>query len=210
MQRIGLIGFIQMLTSLSGIILLPILTKNLSIEDYGMWAQISVTIDMVPGLVMLGLPYTMVRFLPTIEKKEEIQETFYSIFFIVLFTSGLASLVLYFFSSQIASKLFDNNIIIVKILSLIVFVECLNNLLLNYLRAKEQIKKYSLIIFYSTTSQLLIISFFVLMGKGILGATIGMLIKTVILFSVTTFKVIPEIGIKKPLFKNINEYLKFG
>lgn len=205
-----MIGATQMLASLSGIILLPILTKNLSIEDYGMWTQINVTIGMIPGLVMLGLPYTMVRFLPGLKKKEEIQETFYSIFFVVLFTSGVASLLLYLFSGKIASRLFDNNILIVKILSLIVFTECLNNLLLNYLRAKEQIKKYSLLILLNNIFQLLIISLFILMGKGILGATAGLLIKTVTLFIITAYNVISEIGIRKPLFKNIKEYLNFG
>jgi len=199
-----------MLTSLSGIILLPILTKNLSIEDYGIWAQINVTIGMIPGLAMLGLPYTMVRFLPTLKKEEEIQETFYSIFFLVLFTSGATSLLLYLFSEQIASRIFDNNTLIVKILSFIIFIECLNTLSINYLRAREQIKKYSSIAFLNVTFQILTISSFVLMGKGILGATIGLLITTVILFSITTCKVISEIGIRKPLFTNIKEYLKFG
>ena len=41
-QRIGLIGLTNLLISLSGIILLPILTKTLPIEEYGVWVQISV------------------------------------------------------------------------------------------------------------------------------------------------------------------------
>lgn len=209
-QRIGLIGITQILVSFSSIILLPILTKNLSIEEYGMWAQINVTISMVPGLIMLGLPYTLVRFLPALKGKEEIQEAFYSIFFIVLFTSGAASLLLYMFSGQVASRLFDNNIIIVKILSLIIFIECLNSLLLNYLRAREQMKKYSSMVFLDTTSQLLIVSLFVIMDKGILGATVGQLLKTILLFAIISYKLFPEIGIQRPLFRNIKEYLQFG
>ena len=41
-QRIGLIGITNLLVSLSGIILLPILTKNIPIEEYGVWVQIGV------------------------------------------------------------------------------------------------------------------------------------------------------------------------
>ena len=70
-QRIGLTGLTNLLITLSGILLIPILTKTLSIEEYGIWAQIMVTIGLVPSIVMLGLPYTMVRFLAGAEKKRE-------------------------------------------------------------------------------------------------------------------------------------------
>lgn len=209
-QRIGLVGLTNVLLSLSGIILLPILTKNMSIEDYGIWTQIYVTIGIFPGLVTFGLPYATVRFLPALNNKLEIQETFYSIFFFVLFTSGTASLLFYLFSETIALSLFDGNDSVVKILSLIILFECLNTLLLSYFRANEQIKRYSSVVLLQTTSQIFIVSLFVLMGKGILGATFGLLIKTFIIFLVMFYNIISEIGIHKPHFKKINEFLNFG
>lgn len=133
-QRVGLIGITNLLIGLSGIILLPILTKTLPIEEYGLWVQIVVTIGLIPAVVMLGLPYTMVRFLAAAKKKEEIQEGFYSIAFIVLFTSAIASLLLFLFSKSLAAGLLDGNVVIAKILSLIIFIECLNGLLLNFFR----------------------------------------------------------------------------
>ena len=36
-QRVGLVGIVNLLVSLSGIIMLPILTKTLPIEEYGIW-----------------------------------------------------------------------------------------------------------------------------------------------------------------------------
>jgi len=61
-RRIGLIGITNLLIGLSGLILLLILTKTLPIEEYGTYVQLTVTIGLFPGIVMLGLPYTMVRF----------------------------------------------------------------------------------------------------------------------------------------------------
>jgi O-antigen/teichoic acid export membrane protein len=58
-QRIGLVGATNLLLGLSSIILLPILTKILTIADYGVWAQISVTVALVPGIATLGLPFTV-------------------------------------------------------------------------------------------------------------------------------------------------------
>lgn len=209
-QRIGLIGVTNLLLGLSGIILLPILTKNIPVEEYGIWAQINVTIGIVPAVALLGLPYTMVRFLPSLKNKKDIQETFYSIFFLVLFTSLFSSLMIYIFSKSIAFSLFDSNVLIVKILSLVVFLECLNNLFINYFRANQQIKIYSAIMFIQTSLLILLVSFFVLSGRGIFGATLGLLIRSGIVFLIMAFLIVSEVGIGVPGFKNMSGYLSFG
>ena len=209
-QRIGLIGITQLLISLSGIILLPILTKNIPIEEYGIWVQISVTIGLIPAVVMLGLPYTMVRFLAAAKKREEIQEGFYSIAFIVLFTSAIASGLLFLFSEPIATSLFDGNITIARILPLIVFIACLNGLLLNFFRTFQQIKRYSIISFIQTYLNVALVAYFVLSGYGIFGAVIGLLISSAFVFLIMASLVISEIGIKIPKFTHIREYLAFG
>jgi O-antigen/teichoic acid export membrane protein len=209
-QRIGLVGVTNLLLGLSGIILLPILTKNLPVEDYGIWAQINVTIGIVPAVAAFGLPYTMVRFLPSLSNKEEIQDIFYTIFFLVLLTSAIVSTLIYMLSESIASTLFENNVIIVKILALTVFIECLNYIFIGYFRANQQIKRYSKLMFIQTSLLILLVSFFVLSGKGIIGATLGLLIKSGVLFLIMAFVITSEIGIVTPKFKRVNEYLNFG
>ena len=209
-QRIGLIGITNLFMSLSGIILLPILTKNIPIEDYGIWVQISVTIGLIPAVVMLGLPYTMVRFLAAAKKREEIQEGFYSIAFIVLFTSAIASFLLFLLSKPIAAALFDNDLTIARILSLIVFIECLNGLLLNFFRTFQQIKRYAMFSFIRTYLNVALVAYFVLSGYGIFGAVIGLLTSGFFVFLVMTSLIISEIGIKIPKFTHIREYLAFG
>ena len=209
-QRVGLIGITNLLLSLSGIILLPILTKNIPIEEYGIWVQIVVTIGLIPGIVMLGLPYTMVRFLAAAKTREEIQEGFYSIAFIVLFTSATASLLLFLFSKPIAATLFDNNLTIARILSLIVFIECFNGLLLAFFRTFQQIKRYSMFLFIRTFLNVALVAYFVLSGYGIFGAIMGLLISSFFVFLIMASFIISEIGIKIPKFTHIREYLAFG
>ncbi|KGK98393.1 polysaccharide biosynthesis protein [Methanococcoides methylutens] len=209
-QRVGLVGVTNLLLGLSGIILLPILTKNISIEDYGAWAQVLVTIGIVPATVMLGLSYTMVRFLPSAKEREEKQEIFYSIFFLVLIASLVATTLIYAFSSTLASVLFNGDIAIVKILSLIVFIECLNNLFFNYFRATQQIKKYSSLLFIQTCLFLILVAFFIFMGAGLFGALIGLLLKGLIIFLISGYSIVLEIGIKYPRFIYLKEFLIFG
>ena len=62
-KRIGLLGITNLLVALNTIILIPILTKNFSASDYGIWVQVLTTFFLITSIVGLGLPYTIVRFI---------------------------------------------------------------------------------------------------------------------------------------------------
>jgi O-antigen/teichoic acid export membrane protein len=209
-QRIGLISATNLFLGLSNIILLPILTKNLSIADYGIWTQFSITISLVPGIVTLGLPFTMTRFLPSAKTIEDVKDIFNSILVIVSMSSGVVCLFLYFFSGRIASVLFDNNVIIVKILSLVTFSECLNATLNSYFRATQQIKKYSIFLFIQIILYYAFIFIFLFNGRGIIGVTIGLLIESFSLFIIMGYFAFREVGIKIPKFTNLKELINYG
>ncbi len=209
-QRIGLIGLTQLIVGLQGLILLPIFTKNLSIENYGIWAQIVVTIGIVPQLALFGLPFTMVRYIPALKYKDDLQETFYSIFSIVLLSTILTSTILYTFSEQIAYYLFEGDLFVTQILTIIVFFECMILFFLNYLRAKQYIKKYSSIMLIKTFLMIIIVGFFVLNGYGITGAVYGLLTVNLILFLILIILVYNDVGFKFPQFHNLKEFLGFG
>ena len=209
-RRIGLIGVTNLLISLSGLILLPILTKTLPIEEYGTYIQVTVTIGLVPAVVMLGLPYTMVRFLAGAKSREEIQEGYYSIAGITVVTAGLASLALFILAEPIAAALFDNRVAITRILAAIVFLECMNGLQYNYFRTFQQIKRYSSLTFFKTCLQLTLVCTLVLAGYGILGATIGLLVTDVVLLIIMSILIVSKIGVAVPKFRHLREYLSFG
>ena len=61
-RRIGLSAVITPLVTLSNIILLPILTRNLVVSDYGAFALIMITLALLPPLVTLGLHNSLIRF----------------------------------------------------------------------------------------------------------------------------------------------------
>ncbi len=209
-QRIGLIGATNLIGGLSGLILLPILTKTLPIEDYGTYVQIIVTIGLVPAVAMLGLPYTMVRYLAAAESREEIRQGYYSIAGITLITAGGLSLVLYILAEPIAAALFDNQVTVTQILAAIIFLECINGLQINYFRTFQQIKRYSSITLLKTCSQLVLVGILVLAGYGLFGATIGLFITDLILVLTTGVLIVSAIGVAVPKFRHLKEYLSFG
>lgn len=209
-QRIGLIGLMNLLTNLGGIILLPILTKNISVGDYGIWAQVNVTVGLISILILLGLHQSMVRFMAAAKGRDEIQESFYSILLTVAVAGAMVSIIIYSFSDRLAALLFDNNLAVTRVLPLIVFMESINNILFNFFRASQHIKLYSLLSLMSMYLSIVLAYYFVSSGDGILGAVIGLLLSKTAICLVMLVLVLTRIGFKLPNFKKIGEFLSFG
>jgi O-antigen/teichoic acid export membrane protein len=209
-KRIGLVALTNLLVELNSLIMLPLLTKNLPASEYGVWVQISVTIGLIPAVALLGLPYSMVRFLPSAKGRENIREIFYSMAVIISLAGLAATFLIFLFSEPIASAIFDGRQAIVQVLSVVVFVECLNSIPFAYFRSIQQIKKYSAFNFAKVFFSLILVIYFVLSGKGILGAVIGLLLSDILMLFLMGLFVVSDLGASFPKFKNIKEYLAFG
>ncbi|UTB33109.1 MAG: oligosaccharide flippase family protein [Methanobacterium sp. ERen5] len=209
-KRIGLVGITNILVAISSLILIPIMTKSFSTSDYGIWVQINTTIMLIPNIATLGLPYAMLRFVSTEKDKEKIREAFYSITSIVLIFTIIISLFLLLFSNSIASALFNGNVNISNLMSLIVLFACLNSLFLNFFRTFQQMKRYSVFLLIQTYLGLIIMSYFAINGFNIYMVALGLLIVYFITCIIMILFIISNIGFKIPKFKNIVEYLSFG
>jgi O-antigen/teichoic acid export membrane protein len=209
-KRIGLLGITNLLVALNTIILIPILTKNLSSTDYGIWVQVIITFFLITSIANLGLPYTMVRFLSAEKDKDRIKEGFYSMAAVILIVSIFISLIIFIFSNGIAGSLFNNNDDVVKVISLLIVFGTLNSLLIDFFVTLRQMKRYSIILLFQTYLSLTLVSYFAVSGQGILLVVIGFLFSQVVIFLVMISIVIYEIGFKVPKFRYIREYLNFA
>ena len=204
------IGIANVLLALSRIILLPLLTKTLGSYDYGIWAQVQVTISLVLGVVGLGLPYALTRFLPAKTQTEEVREEFWSVFSLVSFTTFVVSLVLVAAAGPIARAFFEGSTEIVRITGLIILIWSLDTTLLSFFRAFRQMKKYALFVVGDTYIELVVIAFLVLKGYGLLGALWAVLAVRSMIFIPLLFLINSQVRIKRPHFSKIKEYLSFG
>jgi len=210
LQRMGLIGTSNFLITITPIILLPILTHNLSIPDYGVWIQFQITITIIPSIAILGLPYTMVRFLSASKSREEIQESFYSILFTVIFASLIAVVALFVLAGPISRALFDGNIAVGQILPFTALMTALMLVFFDYFRASNQMTKYAVLTSLQAYMVVIFAALFVMFGLGIVGAVTGIFITQVLISLIMFALVVKQIGFKIPRFKNLREYLTFG
>jgi O-antigen/teichoic acid export membrane protein len=205
-----IIGVTNVLVALSSLILLPLLTKTLGAYDYGIWAQVQVTISLVLGFVGLGLPYTMTRFLAVKTNREEIQEEFYSVFFVVFLATAIVSIILIVFANFIAGAFFAGATDIVRITGLIILVSSLDSVFLTVFRTFRQMKKYSIFTIANNYGQVGLIAYLVLSGYGILSTVLAVLATMAVMFFILFFLIRSQLGIKRPHFSRLREYLNFG
>lgn len=209
-QRIGLISLTSVLLMIIRILLVPILTKNIPVSEYGIWIQVNATIGLIPPIVGLGLPFAIVRFLAATKDKKELQEGFYSISSIVVIISGLASLIFFIFAIPISQILFNGDLEVTRLLSIILFIESLIGLPMNLFRAMQKIKIYSTFLIIDMILIVSFASYFILSGYGIDGAVFGVLISKILAVVLMAIIVLYEIGFSIPKFTNIKKYISFS
>jgi len=208
-KDVGLIGLTDLLIGLKTLIILPIMTKMLDAENYGIWAQMIVTINLVAPIATLGLPFALVRFLAAEKEKEEIQEGIYSVLTAIFIVGLIISLILIIFSYPI-SNFFGCGQNLIKILAFVILLECLNLVFLNIFRAFQEIKKYSFFIIFLTVGEVGLIAAAVSLGHRLLGAILSLLIIRLATFLIVGALIIKKVGIKFPNFSRIKDYLSFG
>ncbi|MFA4835677.1 MAG: oligosaccharide flippase family protein [Dehalococcoidia bacterium] len=205
-----IIGVSNVLVALSSVISIPLITKTLGANDYGLWSQAQVTMFLLLGFTGLGLPVAMTRFLPAKTNKEEIRDEFYSVLALVSFTALIISIILLVFADFIAEAFFEGATGIVRITGLIILVDSVNVVFLSYLRSFQQMKTYSLFTIAGVYGHLGLVVYLVLSGYGIFSVVLAALVVKVLIFFSLFFLIKRQIGIRWPRFSKIREYLGFG
>jgi len=204
-QRVGLIGVTNLLVGFSGIILLPILTKTLSIHDYGAWVQVIVTLGLASSIAILGLNGAMVRFLPGGSKGAQ-RDMFFSMICIVFIVGLIISVAMILMPGIIAQIVGNEKI--VPILALIVPVYCVNLMFLTFFMAIGQMKRYSLFLLLQTYGDVLLVAY--LVQYGVIGAVSAILFVRIALFVLMSWYVIKELGFSIPTFSRTREHLNYS
>ena len=208
-KRIGVVGIANILISISGLIFIPIITKSFSTADYGVWSQVNTFVSLVPNIVNLGLPYTMVRFLAAEKDKSVIRQSFYSMILLVLASTVVMIVALLIFSAPIADALFDGSMQIMYIVIVMAFFACLDLMLLSYFRTFQQITIYSTFLVLQTYIGVIFSIVLTWMHQPIDVVVLGRLSGFFLVFVAMAILIVRELGFTTKL-KGLKEELKFA
>ncbi|MFC1898801.1 flippase [Chloroflexota bacterium] len=199
--------------SLKGIILLPILTKALGAELYGIWSQILVTIALLTPLALLQLNQAMIRFLAAEEDKRKVSQGLFSIFSAISIFTAILSFAMFIIAKPLAIVIFGdaNAQPFIQIAAFVLFLNVIDQVVLGYFRAFRQMKKYSIFITLQTVIEISLITYFVLsLGLELSGALYSLLVAKGIILIVGLLLIISEIKIVTPSITLLKPYLAFS
>jgi len=211
-RDVGFIGTVQVLTSLGSFFLLPIITKTLGTYDYGLWAQINITVSLISPLALMGLSMGFVRFLSSETETKIIKEAVYSILFFVTVSGLLASLLLYIFAEPLATFGFKDPeaTYFIQAGSFLILLNVIESVSLIYFRVFRQIKRFSYLTLFETFAKLFFILVLLKMGYGLLGVIAATLLVQGLIFLISLLTIISQIGFFIPRFTYMKEYLQFS
>jgi len=208
-KNIFTVGFLDFLGIIQGLVFLSLITKNLGVQDYGVWSQIRITMGLLVSFAFLGLHESLIRFIPGEKDEKKIKEGFYSSASLIFLMNLAISLALMVFSGPL-SEFLKINQIFVRMLSLIIIFESLNNIFLVFIRAKNEIGKYFWFVVSRIILEIVFLVAMILLGHGLFGIIFSLLFIKVMFFLVLFLYVFKKIGFKVPDFSLIRSYLSFG
>lgn len=206
-----LIGLVSIFISIQQIILIPLLTKTLGVESYGIWSSIMLTVELIALIASLGLGYAIIRFFAKFNKKE-VQSGFSSILLASSITGFLLSILLFLISDLIALYIFKDiaSSFFIKLASIMVLVTTLNVIIVNFFNALRKTYSYSFLLILQSLGELLLIFYLVINGFGLGGAILGSLLAKLVVFGLGALSIRFSIKLKKPDFSLLKKYIYYS
>lgn len=165
----------NLFTSLAGLISFPILTKNLSVEEYGAVGLFTITTGLIASINKIGLQHSIMRFGGELDHQSMLANIFYPSLFIILLSSSLilgCGLILGNFTNTI---IFTTIPLVIIISSAI--LESVRSIIENILISKQMSLP---ITFFSFIQRLLSLSSIIIIILFITKSSIGFIIAILI------------------------------
>lgn len=204
-------GISSGLVSLFGLITLPILTKTLSPDLYGVWVQIGVTIGLLLPFITFGFQMSVIRFLSGKEDKHSVSSLFHLMLGFVLLNGLFFSLITFFFQNILSSFIFADISFhrFVPLIGLWLLGQAIFAMNIAFLRGKSKIKLLSLINLSHEVIHVLVLYFVLIVFSGGIGTVLILFIITAFVFSgiMYLFEIVNTVGVSLKI-NNLKAVLK--
>jgi O-antigen/teichoic acid export membrane protein len=189
---------------------LPLLTKNLSVEEYGLWGLVFTTCSLTMPLTSLGLGTAMSRFISSAKNKKSISDGFVSVLLVRLILSLFIAVIIFLYSNKISNAFFGGNSEIVKITSLFVLITTLEPLYNRFLRIIRHVKTLSVLKIVDGYGALLIYILVFYLGGGLFQLILAALLFKVSILIFLIYYLRNRISYVFPDFSILIKFLKYG
>ncbi len=202
------------LLTIRALIFLPIISKTLGSQGYGIWSIIMVTISLLQPVLSLNLSYGFTRFLPASKKDvSKLREDFLSVLITVLGWSLLVMMMLLVSEKFMTTLIFGSQdfVIFVRAIIMLLPATALILLFMDYYRALRRMNVYvtlgALQIALEVASILIFIG---VLHRSLIEAFSAFIIADYLILLVQVVLVMKHLGFSLPHFVHLKEYFKYS
>ena len=197
---------------LLNLVQIPVLTKGLGVNLYGIWSLINIAISLMVPIALISLNLAIVRFLAAENNEDRIRDDLISAFSVVFITGAVLSIFLFLLSDLIASSIFKDvsATYYIKIASVLILINSLYLMSLSFFRMRRSMGLYSLLIVIFNISAVALIITSTLLGYKLTGVLIASVINGIIFILINLIIIHKKIGFKYPTLSHMKSYIRWG
>ncbi len=189
---------------------LPILTKNLSTVDYGVWSLVFTTIALITPFTTLGLGVSMSRFLPSEKNSRNLQNSFFSVLiFRLSIVLGICGIV-FMNKASISNILFEGYDELLLITLVLLVFNTIESLYLRLLTIIRNIRLRSIIKIINGYIPTFIIALLLINNFKLIEVLYSIIAFKLFLVIYLFVNQLIDTGISRPDFSMIKDYLSYG
>lgn len=194
------------------LLLLPIYTHYLSVNDYGVKELISITMNIISMLTTTAVSAAVFRFYFDSEDAKEKDSVIGTAIISIMIIGGLILGSVLLISPMLGQLVLNSReqSFLFNIAATSLCAQTVNGVSLDYLRANRKSLHFIIVSSFSLLTQVgLNIFFIVYLGKGVTGIFISTLIASILMFAYLTLPIIVKVRFRFSL-KKLKAMLKFG
>lgn len=192
LKDIGIFSIAQLIITLRGILLLPILAIGLSTRDLGIWSQITITATFLLPILYLSADQAIVRYLPAMQGTPEFGRSFWSITWGIVLICVVWIVAVLVLQDPLGELIFSESGVgqLTILFGLVAASRVLSDYFLTYLRAVKRTALLAVLRIISELATIIGVSVIVLVMHGTIESA---LIYWVIVQAVFVAVIIPDV-----------------
>jgi len=210
--RMSVGGLASALSSLRNVILLPFLTRGLSVEEFGAWIQAIALVELLASVSVIIFSAALTRFASSAADEEIAARGFWSSMASVFVISSLLALLTASQTGWIAGAFFpgqDHRFLLLASAALVPITAC-ERLLLAFFHARLQIARQALCLLLESILYVGVTVWLLQQGTQAAGVLVVLLAtRMLVLFGGCGF-VLTAVGIARPDLGMLRAYVRFG
>lgn len=212
-KKVALLFVVNLIFYLQNLLLLPLLSRILGVEIYGIWGQVTATVSFLMPVALLGLPDAFTRFSANLSDSAQIATNYYTMLVLVFVSGCGVALMLLCLATQM-SHYFLHEVtgvtVYFRLAAGLLFTQALGQCVLSYFRTFQHVAVLSLLRILQPVSSVGLALILLSTGHGLIAVILAFIATNTTIFVCTQLCITRAIGISCPDIARIRPFLAFG